>query len=73
MRHIKARLMGEVWEPVIVEVTLESGKKISIESPAGGNEAAPFVPKSETKPPEQSSPPPDINLPVPPADTPDKT
>jgi hypothetical protein len=71
--HIKARLMEGRWEPVVVEVTLANGKKVPI-AVEGGNEAQPFeAPKADGKKPDESAPPPDINLPVPPGDMPEKT
>jgi hypothetical protein len=71
--HLKTRMMNGQWEPVTLEVILADNRKISI-AEEGGNEAAPFVPtKPEEKKPEGNSPPPEINLPAPDAQTPDKT
>jgi hypothetical protein len=71
--HATARKEGDRWDLVVLEVTLASGKKISI-SQEGGNVAAPFESKPAEKSPgpESNAPPPEINLPAP-AEMPDKT
>jgi hypothetical protein len=67
--HVTARKEGDRWDLIVLEVTLASGKKISI-AQEGGDVAPPFKgAPAETKP-EDNSPPPEINLPAPPGDMP---
>jgi hypothetical protein len=71
----KVRLLAQMrvgqWQTVILDVTLPDGEKVSPKE-AGDNEgdAPPFqAPKPAGKTPESKAPP-EINLPVPPADAP---
>jgi hypothetical protein len=64
--HVQARLTGERWETVRLEVVLANGKKISLAEADGANEAPPFEgPKPETEKSDAAAPAPEINLPIP--------
>lgn len=61
------------WEIVALDVKLADGRKLQPQLAAGGEAEAPvFAPKTEEKKSESKAPPPEINLPVPPANEPGK-
>ena len=69
--HALAKRRQGKWETVVMDVELPNGKKVLLNE--GGDEAEAFTPpKAEPNKPEANGPPPEINLPVPPADTPTK-
>lgn len=71
--HAKARLAGERWEMVILEVVLPDGKKVSLASAGGDDEAPAFEGgKSGSKESKPNAPPSPINLSMPPDDGPSK-
>ena len=71
--HVLARLMTGKWEIVALDVKLADGRKLQPQLAAGGEAEAPvFAPKTEEKKSESKAPPPEINLPVPPANEPGK-
>jgi hypothetical protein len=65
--HMKARLMKDRWETVILEVVLADGKKVPLE---GEGDAPPFdapkfeAPKADAKKAEAEGPPPQIKIPT---------
>jgi hypothetical protein len=76
--HTFAKRRQGKWETLTLEVTPAGGKRVSIrEAGDDENEAVPFVPggnpeppKSQGKKPEAKSPDINIDLPIPPGDTP---
>lgn len=63
--HVHARLTGDRWETVILEVVLPNGKKVSLAAEDGGDNAPIFVtPKPGDTKPEDTGPAPEINLPT---------
>jgi hypothetical protein len=74
--HVAARFMQGKWEIVQLEVLLTDGKRLSVASSGDSEANAPVfsAPKaaSEKTEPEKNSPPPEINLALPPDDGPGK-
>ncbi|MGD0519061.1 MAG: cytochrome c oxidase assembly factor Coa1 family protein [Thermoguttaceae bacterium] len=65
--HVKARMTGNKWETVLIEIILPNDKKIQLHDEGGGNVAAPFVPSgaAEGEKKEEAAPPPNINPNIP--------
>jgi hypothetical protein len=67
--HVKARMTGNKWEIVLIEVILPNDKKILLHDEGGGNVAPPFkaqgAAEGEKKP--EAAPSPDLtpNIPMP--------
>jgi hypothetical protein len=72
--HVRARMMAGKWEIVVLDVKLADGRKIQPQLAGGGEAEAPTfsAPKAGEKKAESKAPPPEINLPVPPAGEPGK-
>ena len=70
--HVQARLNDATWELVILEVVLPTARRYRW--PMRARRGAPSFEgsKPETKKPEADAPAPDINLPAPPDDRPEK-
>jgi hypothetical protein len=76
--HARSRQRQGKWEMVILEVTLPTGKKMAVHTAdAAGNEAAPYVPgansatpSADAKKPETKGADLNIDLQLPPGDTP---
>jgi len=71
--HVFARLMMGKWEPVTLEVKLDSGKTIAVQQADNTGAEAPVfagskpeAKKSEEKKPEKNAPGPEINMTLPP-------
>ncbi|MCE5266757.1 MAG: cytochrome c oxidase assembly factor 1 family protein [Planctomycetaceae bacterium] len=70
--HVLSQMRLGEWQRVVFDVTLPDGKKISLQQADEGGEAPPaqFKPtKPADKTPSTKTPPPDINLPLPSADS----
>jgi hypothetical protein len=65
--HLTARLTGDKWETVILEVVLPSGKKVSLLTEGEGEDKAPLFEgaKPNPMPTENNKPGPEIKMPIP--------
>ena len=71
--HAQSKLRQGKWETVVMEVVLQNGKKVLLAEAGGEDVAPPFTaPKPVGNKPEANTPPPVINLPVPPGGEPGK-
>jgi hypothetical protein len=65
--HLTARLTGDKWETIVLEVVLPSGKKVSLLTEGEGEGKAPLFEgtKPNATPTENNKPAPEINLQTP--------